>query len=77
MHISFKTIKCVSFFKIQVEAYSHVALQKLPPVLILHLKRIVYNKNGGCKKVMKKTDYPIELELSKGILRKKNCFYLG
>lgn len=53
--------------KQEVEAYSHVALQKLPPVLILHLKRFVYNKTGGCKKVMKKTDYPIELELSKDL----------
>ncbi|XP_042905578.1 ubiquitin carboxyl-terminal hydrolase 10 [Parasteatoda tepidariorum] len=51
--------------KQEVEAYSHVALQKLPPVLILHLKRFVYNKNGGCKKVMKKTDYPLELELNR------------
>ncbi|XP_035230171.1 ubiquitin carboxyl-terminal hydrolase 10-B-like [Stegodyphus dumicola] len=53
--------------KQEVEAYSHISLQKLPPILILHLKRFVYNKNGGCKKVMKKTDYPIQLELSKDL----------
>lgn len=53
--------------KQEVEAYSHIALQKLPPILILHLKRFVYNKNGGCKKVMKKTDYPVELELTKDL----------
>lgn len=53
--------------KQEVEAYGHIALQKLPPVLILHLKRFVYNKNGGCKKVLKKTDYPIELELSRDL----------
>ncbi|XP_054707677.1 ubiquitin carboxyl-terminal hydrolase 10-like [Uloborus diversus] len=53
--------------KQEVEAYSHIALQKLPPILILHLKRFVYNKTGGCKKVMKKTDYPLQLELSKDL----------
>ncbi|GFT93888.1 ubiquitin carboxyl-terminal hydrolase 10 [Nephila pilipes] len=53
--------------KQEVEAFSHVALQKLPPILILHLKRFVYNKNGGCKKVMKKTDYPLILDISKDI----------
>ncbi|KAF8770337.1 Ubiquitin carboxyl-terminal hydrolase 10 like protein [Argiope bruennichi] len=54
--------------KQEVEAFNHVALQKLPPILILHLKRFVYNKNGGCKKVMKKTDYPLVLDISKDIL---------
>ncbi|KAG8183097.1 hypothetical protein JTE90_019981 [Oedothorax gibbosus] len=53
--------------KQEVEAFSHIALQKLPPILILHLKRFVYNKNGGCKKVMKKTDYPIMLEISRDL----------
>ncbi|GFQ92680.1 ubiquitin carboxyl-terminal hydrolase 10 [Trichonephila clavata] len=53
--------------KQEVEAFSHVSLQKLPPILILHLKRFVYNKNGGCKKVMKKTDYPLILDISKDI----------
>ncbi|GBM99929.1 hypothetical protein AVEN_8085-1, partial [Araneus ventricosus] len=55
----------MSFNLFQVEAFNHVALQKLPPILILHLKRFVYNKNGGCKKVMKKTDYPLVLDISK------------
>lgn len=51
--------------KQEVEAYSRITIQKLPPVLILHLKRFIYDKNGGCKKVMKKTEYPINLEFKK------------
>jgi hypothetical protein len=48
-----------------------LSLEELPPVLILHLKCFVYNKDGGSQKLMKKVDYGIELEITKG-----NFFHL-
>ena len=46
------------------------SLEELPPVLILHLKFFVFNKDGGSQKLMKKVDFPVELEITKG--RKQN-----
>lgn len=43
-----------------------MTLEKLPPVLVLHLKRFVYEKTGGCQKLIKNIDYPVDLEISKG-----------
>lgn len=43
-----------------------MTLEELPPVLVLHLKRFVFEKTGGCQKLTKTIDYPIDLEISKG-----------
>lgn len=43
-----------------------MTLEKLPPVLVLHLKRFVYEKAGGCQKLVKNVEYPVDLEISKG-----------
>ena len=45
-----------------------LSLEELPPVLILHLKFFVYNKDGGTQKLLKKVDFPVELEITKGEL---------
>jgi ubiquitin C-terminal hydrolase len=37
-------------------------IEKLPPILILHLKRFVYDGHGT-KKVWKKIAYPLTLEI--------------
>jgi ubiquitin carboxyl-terminal hydrolase 10 len=37
-------------------------IEKLPPILILHLKRFVYEAQGT-KKVWKKIAYPLNLEI--------------
>lgn len=50
----------------QVEVSRRVTLEKLPPVLVLHLKRFVYEKTGGCQKLVKSIEYPVDLEISKG-----------
>ena len=50
----------------KVDASRRTMLEDLPPVLILHLKCFVYDKNGGCQKVVKKVDFSNELEISKG-----------
>lgn len=52
----------------QVEISRRVTLEKLPPVLVLHLKRFVYEKTGGCQKLVKNIDYPVDLEISKELL---------
>jgi len=50
----------------QVEVMKKLSLEELPPVLVLHFKCFVYNKDGGCQKLMKKVDYKVELEITKG-----------
>ncbi|XP_060597410.1 ubiquitin carboxyl-terminal hydrolase 10-like isoform X2 [Ruditapes philippinarum] len=52
----------------EVEVMKKLSLEELPPVLILHLKCFVYNKDGGSQKLMKKVDYGIELEITKDLL---------
>lgn len=42
-------------------------MEELPPVLVLHLKRFVFEKTGGCQKLIKNIDYPVDLEISKGM----------
>ena len=54
----------VLFFKIEISR--RVTLEELPPVLVLHLKRFVFEKTGGCQKLTKNIDYPVDLEISKG-----------
>ncbi|XP_055002126.1 ubiquitin carboxyl-terminal hydrolase 10 [Sorex araneus] len=54
--------------KQEVEVSRRVTLEKLPPVLVLHLKRFVYEKSGGCQKLVKNIDYPVDLEISRELL---------
>jgi len=42
-------------------------IEKLPPILILHLKRFVYD-GDGIKKVWKKIGYPLSLEIPLDVL---------
>ena len=51
---------------VQIEISRRVTLEELPPVLVLHLKRFVFEKTGGCQKLVKIIDYPVDLEISKG-----------
>uniref|UniRef100_H0XHE8 ubiquitinyl hydrolase 1 n=1 Tax=Otolemur garnettii TaxID=30611 RepID=H0XHE8_OTOGA len=50
--------------KQEVEISQRVSLEKLPPVLVLHLKRFVYEKTGECQK-LKNIHHPVDLEISK------------
>ncbi|KAJ8249219.1 hypothetical protein GJAV_G00232460 [Gymnothorax javanicus] len=54
--------------KQEIEISRKVTLEELPPVLVLHLKRFVFEKTGGCQKLIKNIDYPIDLEISKDLL---------
>ncbi|XP_074864542.1 ubiquitin carboxyl-terminal hydrolase 10 isoform X2 [Carettochelys insculpta] len=54
--------------KQEVEISRRVTLEELPPVLVLHLKRFVYEKTGGCQKLIKNIEYPVDLEISKELL---------
>ncbi|KAH0500624.1 Ubiquitin carboxyl-terminal hydrolase 10, partial [Microtus ochrogaster] len=58
--------------KQEVEVSRRVTLEKLPPVLVLHLKRFVYEKTGGCQKLVKNIDYPVDLEISKVVYHHGN-----
>ncbi|XP_068171232.1 ubiquitin carboxyl-terminal hydrolase 10 isoform X2 [Antennarius striatus] len=54
--------------KQEIEISRRVTLEELPPVLVLHLKRFVFEKTGGCQKLTKTIDYPVDLEISKELL---------
>ena len=46
-----------------------MTLEELPPILVLHLKRFVYDGSGkGSQKLLKNIDFPVDLEISSKIL---------
>ncbi|XP_076373350.1 uncharacterized protein LOC143258250 [Tachypleus tridentatus] len=53
--------------KQEVEAFRQSSFSMLPLVLILHLKRFVYNR-GGPKKILKDVNFSIDLEISEETL---------
>ena len=50
-----------------VEAWQQVMIEKLPVVLVLHLKCFEYRMNG-CTKIMKTIEFPINLQIDSEIL---------
>jgi len=51
------------------EASKSLSLEDLPPILVLHLKRFVYDgTTGGCQKVMKAVEFSVDLEIPRDIL---------
>ena len=52
----------------EVEASRQSTLEELPSILILHLKCFVYDKSGGCQKLLKRVDFTSDLDISKGNL---------
>ncbi|XP_044760356.1 ubiquitin carboxyl-terminal hydrolase 10-like [Coccinella septempunctata] len=54
----------------KVKAWQQVLIEKLPAVLVLHLQCFRYNGNG-CTKIMKKVEFPIDLQVDSKILSGK------
>lgn len=55
--------------KQEVEASRSLSLEDLPPVLILHMKRFLYDtSSGGSQKLSKTIDFPVDLEIPREIL---------
>lgn len=52
----------------EVTVCKQVMLETLPTVLILQLKRFIYDKDGGLQKVTKKVNFPIDLEITKELM---------
>ncbi|XP_027233991.1 uncharacterized protein Usp10 isoform X2 [Penaeus vannamei] len=52
----------------EVTVCKQVFLEHLPPILILQLKRFIYDKDGGLQKIMKKVNFPIDLEITKELM---------
>ena len=50
-------------------------IEILPPILILHLKRFIYDKSGGSKKLDRKVDFKSDLIIPKDILSKTSKKY--
>lgn len=53
---------------VRVEATKQVYLETFPPVLILHLKRFLYDNVGGVQKSGKSIGYGTELEIREDII---------
>ncbi|KAJ1727956.1 hypothetical protein LPJ61_004303 [Coemansia biformis] len=53
-----------------VDAMKQILLERMPPVLVLHLKRFVFCADEGVQKVHKFIEYPAELSLSPDWLAK-------
>ncbi|XP_034656987.1 trithorax group protein osa isoform X8 [Drosophila subobscura] len=56
--------------KQEVVAWQQMTLEKLPVVLILHLKYFDY-RSDGCTKILKKVEFPAELKIDAKILGSK------
>jgi len=55
--------------KKEIDATRILSLEELPPILILHLKRFVYDgQTGGVQKIMKQIEFGVDLEISRNIL---------
>jgi len=55
--------------KKEIDATRIQSLEELPSILILHLKRFVYDgQTGGVQKTMKQIEFGVDLEISKNIL---------
>ncbi|GAB6021055.1 Ubiquitin carboxyl-terminal hydrolase 10 [Chamberlinius hualienensis] len=63
--------------KQEVAASRQITLDELPPILILHLKRFVYDKDGGCQKLSKRLEFKINLEFGKELLSSTAKIKLG
>ena len=55
--------------KKEIDATKILSLEELPPVLILHLKRFIYDgQTGAVQKIMKQIEFGVDLEVCKSIL---------
>ena len=57
-----------NLYFLQIEASRRQTLEVLPPILTLHLKCFVYDKSGGCQKIVKRIGFGTELCINKGIV---------
>lgn len=57
-----------------MEITKKLTIEQLPPVLILHLKCFVYDKDGGSQKLLKDVNFTIDLEITKGLFYLEGTF---
>lgn len=61
----------------EVEASRRSSLEELPLIMIFHLKYFVYDLKGGCQKIYKALDIPVDLEIPKEVLSPSQKSKLG
>lgn len=61
---------------LEVAAWQQYTLEKLPMVLILHLKLFDYTM-GGCTKILKTVMFPIELKIDTSELKGLGIFLIS
>lgn len=59
--------------KQEVLAWQQMNVEKLPPILILHLKWFDY-RSDGCTKILKKVEFPVDLKIDASKLTKNRSF---
>jgi len=52
----------------EVAVSKQVVFEHLPNIMILQMKRFIYDKDGGLQKVSKKVSFPLNLEITKELL---------
>lgn len=52
----------------EVAVSKQVVFEQLPNIMILQMKRFIYDKDGGLQKVSKKVSFPLNLEMTKELL---------
>lgn len=61
--------------KQEVLAWQQMNVEKLPPILILHLKWFDY-RSDGCTKILKKVEFPVDLKIDASKLKKTSVLVL-
>lgn len=57
----------VAYYRtLKVEATKQIYVESLPPILVLHLKRFLYDNVGGVQKLHKHVSYLTELTIRPG-----------
>lgn len=57
----------------EVEAWQQVTIEDLPVILVLHLKCFNF-KPGGCTKIMKSIEFPVDLKIDPKLLSSKTNY---
>lgn len=58
---------CISSSGVETEAWKQLSLEVLPTILILHMKRFVFDTTvNTIKKLDKRVDFSIDLEIARG-----------
>ena len=69
---------CVASNGVETEAWKQMSLEVLPSILILHMKRFVFDTAvNTIRKLDKRVDFSIDLEIAKGKARRQKAVVIN